>query len=50
MLRPTEFISAKSFAVNMMNQPIPKIKKAGYLQQMKVDTSIILSERERVDC
>ncbi len=41
-------ISAKPFAVKMMNQPIPKIKKADYLQQLKVDTSIVISEREKL--
>jgi hypothetical protein len=41
-------ISAKPFAVKMMNQPIPKVKEAGYLQQLKVDTSIIISDRGKL--
>jgi hypothetical protein len=41
-------ISVKPFAVKKMNQPVPKIKKTDYLQQLKVDTSIIISDKGKL--
>jgi hypothetical protein len=41
-------ISVKPFAVKELNQPVPKIKKADYLQQLKVDTSIIIADRGKL--